>query len=51
MRTMKSPARTPLRGFLRLILRQPIWAIPFAIFFRKVERSRPALAPGTRSIP
>jgi two-component system LytT family sensor kinase len=28
----KSP-RSPLRGFLSLLLRQPLWAIPFALFF------------------
>jgi len=33
MPTLKSPAKTPLRGFLRLLLWQPVWAIPFAIFF------------------
>jgi LytS/YehU family sensor histidine kinase len=25
--------RTPLQGFLRLLIMQPLWAIPFALFF------------------
>lgn len=32
---------TPLRGFLKMLWRQPLWAIPFALFFGTVYGAQP----------